>query len=140
MRRSTVLAVLVVTVLAATPLWAKAPLHVDDDGAQRPGAYPDIETALADAVVGDTILVHEGVYPGAIEVLTDRVTLRAVGNAVLDADTFPPPPWLDVGIIVQEGVSGVTIQGFEIRGFPAGIVVGIAADDNVVRSKSSTTK
>jgi parallel beta-helix repeat protein len=136
MKRAAILAVLVSSVLAVTPLTAKAPLHVDDDGAQRPGAYLDIETALADAVVGDTILVHEGVYPGAINVLTDRVALRTVGNAVLDAATFPPPPWGDAGIVVQEGVSGVTIQGLEIRGFGAGIVVGLAAHDNVVKSNT----
>ncbi len=138
MKRAVILLAVVSAVLAGTPLWAKAPLHVDDDGAQRPGAYPDIETALADAVVGDTILVHDGVYPGGINIFTDRVTLRAAGDAVLDADITPPPPppWGSAGLVVQEGVSGVTIQGFEIRGFGAGIVVGLAAHDNVVKSNT----
>jgi parallel beta-helix repeat protein len=138
MKRAMILLAVVSAVLAGAPLGARAPLHVDDDGTQRPGAYPDIETALADAVVGDKILVYEGVYPGAIEVLTDAVALRAVGDAVLDAGTFPPDPRLDIGIIVQEGVSGVTIQGFEIRGFGAGVVVGIGADDNVIKSNTVT--
>jgi len=136
MKRAAILAVLVSAVLAGTPLPAKAPLHVDDDGAQWPGAYLDIETALADAVVGDTILVHEGVYPGAINVLTDRVALRADGSAVLDADSFPPPPWGDAGIVLRAGVSGVTIQGLEIRSFGAGIVVVDDAHDNVVKSNT----
>ena len=52
MKRAVILLAVVGAVLAGTPLWAKAPLHVDDDGAQRPGAYPDIETALADAWLG----------------------------------------------------------------------------------------
>jgi parallel beta-helix repeat protein len=138
MKWAGILAMLVSALVAGTPLPAKAPLHVDDDGAQRPGAYPDIETALADAVVGDTILVHDGVYPGGINIYTDRVTLRAVGDAVLDADITPapPPPWGSGGLVVQHGVSGVTVQGLEIRGFDAGIVVGIASDDNVVKSNT----
>ena len=97
MKRAVIVFAVVATLLAGSPLWAKAPLHVDDDGSQWPGAYPDIETALADAVVGDTIVVHDGVYPGGINIFTDRVTLRSVGDAVLDADITPPPPGPESG-------------------------------------------
>jgi parallel beta-helix repeat protein len=136
MKRKAIFGVLVSFLLAGAPLSAKAPIHVDDDGSQHPGAYVDIESALADAEVGQTILVHDGVYPGAIDVLTDRVSLRAAGNAVLDASVFPPQQWEDAGIVVHPGVSGVTIQGFEIRDYGAGIVVIEGANDIVIKSNT----
>ena len=38
-------------------------LHVDDDGAQWPGAYTTIQAAINAANdTGDTIFIHEGIY------------------------------------------------------------------------------
>jgi hypothetical protein len=107
------------TVTEVEPSRARVPLHVDDDGAQWPGAYTTIMAALDDANVGDIVLVHDGVY-SEVYLFTDRISLRAVGNVLLDSEVVPPlagPPgsvWV-AGIMVLPGVSGVTIQGFEIR-------------------------
>ena len=56
------------------------------------------------------------------------------GNVVLDGELAGPPGsvWV-AGIMVLPGVSGVTIQGFDIRNFTQGISVLDGANDIVIK-------
>ena len=97
-----------------------AALHVDDDGAEWPGAYPTITEALAVAGSGDTIIVHQGTYPETL-VVDKQLTLQGAGSAstIIDASGASA----DYGILLTAGGTSasqrLTIKGFTIKNSPS---------------------
>lgn len=102
--------------------------------------YPgdSIQVAVDAASLGDTIIVHGGVYHQSVKIDNDDITLKGKGailDGTLPADpgtTFlgePPGPMF--GIWLSTGVSGVTITGFEIRAFEErGIAIWLERDSH----------
>ena len=97
---------------------AHPPLHVDDDGAQYATPYTTITAALAVAVDGDTIIVHEGTYDEQVVITTSDLMLKGVGDT---------KPMITVGagttgaIVHVWGATDVSIVGFEIDGAGNGL-------------------
>ena len=121
--------VLAFSLVATTPV-AAATRNV-------PGTYATIQAAIDAANPGDTIVVAAGTYAGNINV--NKSSLTIVGDP---GDSSPGPganaPIIDGGGAVADafdlanGVSNVTISGFEIRNFTAtdftnGTGVGVQA-------------
>ncbi|MFI9815342.1 AAA family ATPase [Saccharothrix variisporea] len=84
-----------------------AALHVSD----RPGGYPTLGQALADAPDGTVITLAGGTYAEAVELTGRRVTLQAAAGASVVLDG----PLRAVG-------GELVVRGIEVRG-------GIATDD-----------
>ena len=126
------------TAAAAGP-WYVDPSGTDDVShglATGTGAFLTIQYAINDSRVvgGDTINVAAGIYAGNIHVTK---SLTIVGNPG-DASPGPGPnaPVIDGGsapgdaFFIDNGVSNVTIQGFEMRNFTSndtGVGNGISA-------------
>ena len=112
-----VLAVVVLLAMTATPVMAKGPptwappavfvLHV------HPG--DSIQDAIDDADPGEKVLVHAGVYHQSVVFGPEDsgITLKGEPGAILDGTGAPGVD----GITLLAGVSGVTIEGFEIRNY-----------------------
>lgn len=105
----------------ATPVAAQTTLHVDDDGAQWPGAYTTIAGALADASDGDTIIVHEGTYVENLLVSVSVTIQVAAGEAmpVIDGSANAANGW--AGSVIRISANNVTIDGFELKNGANGI-------------------
>jgi len=82
--------------------------------------------------------VHAGVYPEEVTISTDDITLSAKPGAVLQGSMVPA----EFGILISAGVSGVTVEGFEIRNYGWGLLIsdlvdgepsGLIPHDNTVR-------
>ena len=104
-------------------------LVVDNDRAQCPHAsHTSVQSAVAAARPGDTVVVCEGIYHETVTVTTDDVRLAADGDGVV----------VDGRGVRQRGfvlaaVQGVTIQGFTVRNhLESGINLSAGAHDNVV--------
>jgi len=108
----------------ATPAAAVTTLHVDDDGAQWPGAYTTITAALAVAVNGDTIIVHEGTYVENLLIPKSVTIQAAAGEArpVIDGSANAASGW--AGSVIRIAANNVTIDGFELKDGANGIVGG----------------
>ena len=92
--------------------------------------YPgdSIQAAVNSASPGDTIIVHAGEYHQSVVISTDDVTLNGGRVAILDGTGLGAAN----GIRLSAGVSGVTIEGFEIRNYRIGIS-GSSTTSNLIR-------
>lgn len=126
------IALLVFSVLPVRTAWA-ATLCVNPGGTS--GCYATIQAAITAASPGDTITVAAGTYNESNITVNKSVTI--LGNP---GDANPGPgsnaPIIDGGsapgdaFLLANGVSNVTIRGFEIRNFTSnanGIGNGISA-------------
>jgi len=82
-----------------------------------------IQDAIDAAKSGDTIIVEAGTYEEYLGIGPDKnnITLQAEDGVVLqnpDGDYGGPG-----GIVLYDGVHGVTVEGFELQGYHAGIVL-----------------
>ena len=93
--------------------YADETLHVDDDWAQWPGAYYTINEALAVAVDGDTIIVHEGTYTENVTV-SKKVTLLGANHGVDPAGSTTDR---GDGESVINGIVKITADDATINGF-----------------------
>jgi len=73
---------------------------VDDDGG---GDFSGIQEAINNASVGDTIIVHSGVYYENVYV-NKSVTLKGIGYPVVDANGS--------GSAITLNADGITLEGF----------------------------
>ena len=97
-----------------------APVAADDEIDVYPG--DSIQAAIDAADEGDTIVVHAGEYHQSVVISTNDITLEGEEGAILDGDS-PADTGTTLGvdaIRLSAGVSGVTIEGFEIRDYTAG--------------------
>ncbi|NWG10124.1 MAG: right-handed parallel beta-helix repeat-containing protein [Nitrososphaerales archaeon] len=80
--------------------------------------YPgqSIQAVLDSASPGDTIVVHEGEYHQSV-VITKSINLISDGAILNGTSPADPETTLADAITIDEGVSGVTIKGFEIRDY-----------------------
>jgi nitrous oxidase accessory protein NosD len=110
---------------------ADAILVVDDDRAQCPNAsHISIQSAVAAAQPGDTVLVCGGTYRETVTITTDAVRIVADGasGVVLDGQGARQRGF------VLAAVRGVRIEGFTVRNhLEGGIHLTAGADQNVVR-------
>jgi hypothetical protein len=123
---STVL-VLLAAFVATQTAKAAGPLCVDPGN--TPTCYATIQEAVDAAVVGDTINVVAGTYAGQINVNKSVTILGDPGDA--SPGPGPSAPVIDGGslpgdaFLLANGVSNVTIQGFEMRNFTSPSMDGI---------------
>ncbi|MEQ1565735.1 MAG: right-handed parallel beta-helix repeat-containing protein [Myxococcota bacterium] len=106
-------------------LWTSA----SADGATLevgPGAaYEDLQVALADADVGDTVMVRPGTYRGTFSI--DRsVTLASADGPDQTRLVAGPPLGWDAPVVNVSGGASVTLRGFTVDG--AGGTTGIGVD------------
>ncbi|MEM7311218.1 MAG: right-handed parallel beta-helix repeat-containing protein [Planctomycetota bacterium] len=99
----------------ATSLSAQSTLLVPQD-------YASIQSAIATAAPGDTVLVDPGTYNEQLDLLGKAITVRSsAGAAATTIDSQGAQGWLDfpTGAVVRmvsgEG-SGTVVQGFTITG------------------------
>lgn len=100
---------------AATTAATEAPVTTaPDDGVREvPGEYDTIQAAVDAAAAGDLVLIASGVYNEAVDVTTDRLTIRGLSRAetILDGEFE-----LDNGIRVV-GAAGVAIENMTARNY-----------------------
>ena len=120
------LAVLV-TLAIGVPASAGKTWHVDDGGDYPKADYTSIQAAInaTSTSPGDTIIVHPGTYEESVYIHKNNITLVGKGNPIVQGSgvitPFPPD---EEGIIIPAGVSGVTIDGFQVQDWDGtGIVV-----------------
>jgi parallel beta-helix repeat protein len=97
------------------------PFFVDDDGVQCAGAMPTIQAAVAAASAGAMILVCPGTYHHTVEVAgAAKAGLKIIANgpqgAVILQGPLPASRTEENGFFLRD-VTGVTVQGFTVRGF-----------------------
>jgi pectin methylesterase-like acyl-CoA thioesterase len=81
-------AVALALTVGSRPAVAAATLVVDDDAADCPGAgYTTVQSAVDDAVAGDTVAVCAGTYAGAT--VNKGVRLEARGDVVINTGPSP---------------------------------------------------
>jgi Right handed beta helix region len=81
--------------------------------------FDTIASALADAGAGAVVAVDEGTYVGSV-IPAQPVTL--VGKCAERVIVVPTDGGTNVGLRFVD-VSGSTVKGFTVRGFPGGVVV-----------------
>ena len=142
-----------VLLVFSMPMVYSAEIHVDinDVGCVTGSGQPDpygvvycsIEDAVADAVSGDTVTVHQGTYTpaGGRLILNKALVLRAdpaLGIAGPGPQARPVINTLYTGwgdCAIQIGADGVVIDGLEITNASAGSLVGyIIGDYNSARN------
>ncbi len=79
--------------------------------------YQTIQEAIDDAMAGDVIEVSAGTYQGALEILTDNLTLKSLDGAastIIDADGAVNG--IEIGEYNHPGIhpTGVIIEGFTV--------------------------
>ena len=86
---------------------------------------PDDETTIQAAVdaagAGGTVLVRAGTYTENVTIIDDNITLIALEEVVLQGTGSSP----GIGIEI-DNANGITIIGFEIKGYTMGIKIGEA--------------
>jgi hypothetical protein len=89
-RRPNIIAVIVAVAVAFVSFLLVVGCASGGDAPQQvrtlgvPGQYPTIQAAVDDARPGDVVLIGEGTYAEAVEVTTDRLTIRGTNrNAVV---------------------------------------------------------
>ena len=113
--------------LVASGALAQTVRHVDDD-ATPPGngsvaqPFPDIASAIAAAVSGDTILVENGDYVG-FSFASKNVAVRSVNGKSLVQVFGALPSGNTVEIAAGEG-PGAELDGFTVYGDVSGVVFG----------------
>jgi hypothetical protein len=113
-------------------------------------AFTNIQAGASAAAIGGTIYVAAGTYAGNITINKSLILIGDPGDAT--AGPGPNAPVIDggslpgSGFFIANGVSGVTIKGFEIRNFTSddtGIGNGISAWEagttNVTPSRTTTS-
>lgn len=97
---------------------------------QVPGDYATIQSAVAAAHAGDTILVAAGIYSENVVVSTSGVRLLGTGDVVLDGTGLS-----GIGIhflgTAAEPVTGAEVSNFEVRNFERGIILQWATEARV---------
>ncbi len=101
-----------------------------------------IQAAVNHASPGDVIVVHPGIYHESVTVNVDHLTLRGAGASGKGTVIMPPQSsqkclhgaagFCVFGQRTAAGLhrrTGVTVQGFEFKGFPAFGVVGFGTKD-----------
>src|SRR4030095_8285137 len=81
----------------------------------------NIAEVLAKAEPGDTIRVT-GTCVERVSIKTDQITLDGQGAATLDGGGGPTSEF--DGVVMIDGASGVTIQGFTVQNGPCGGILG----------------
>jgi hypothetical protein len=142
-----------VAIAALSVLCTVSPAQARENGVVRPGE--SIQAAVDVADPGDTIHVRRGTYRENVVITTDGLTLRG-HHAVLEPPASPQPnacadpaaPEVSSGICVQgqgdfdtgvvtDYVEGVSVSGFELRGFAdSGILAAGARDATFKRNEA----
>jgi len=141
MRRVTTPLFALLVGLLATPAQAGV-LRVPEDAA-------DIQTAVATASAGDTIMVGAGRWCGALIANKSDLTLVGRGKAVIAANPTPDTtcgPTVDghrVGFLMVDGASRITIRHFTFDGSrlddPGSLGVGVFGDSGPSGKVSDVT-
>ncbi len=105
-----------------------------------------IQAAINHASPGDVIVVHPGVYHESVVVNKDHLTLRGAGAGANGTVIEPPESsnrclhgaagFCVFGKKTESGFhrrTGVTVEGFEFKGFPAFGLVGFGVKDLLVQ-------
>lgn len=110
------------------------------------GGFATIQDALDEAQAGDTILIAEGTYDGGFTIATEGLTLKAVGDVVIEGN-FRELNSISEGASVAEWLQGVaayaggeyaaitiaaddvTLDGLTITNFNLGISLSASIDD-----------
>lgn len=139
------------TTLATTDCTDPDILCVDDTpGPQQ--EYSTIQSAVAVAQAGQTVLVQNGTYAGFVArrsgTATSRITIKANGNSVVIDQAEPGGSG---NSILISNASYVTVDGFDVeRGGASGYAVaarnasptspmhGLVVSNNIVRNSGST--
>ena len=127
------------TVVALAPkALAGATLTVDDDFADCPNAdFNSIQAAVLAAEPGSAILVCGGTYREQVTIPSAKSNLRllatgAPGTVVLDGDDA-----FAIGFLLQD-VTGVLIEGFTVREYPAADIQIRGGGQNKIRRNATT--
>lgn len=103
-----------------------AVLFVDDDGAQKPGAFTTIGAAMAAAGTNDTIEVFDGTYTESVTITKNGIKLVA-RNVDPSIDTIIQAPAtatpysvggenIGAAVVDVRGATKVRVEGFKISG------------------------
>ena len=94
-----------------------APTLAHDDCDTTVIANDSIQAAV-DAASGGDVICLSGTFNQSVTIGTSDITLRSASTAILDGTGLPAgPPTSNHGITLAAGVSGVTIEGLEIRNY-----------------------
>ena len=101
-----------------------------------------IQTAIRAASAGDTIRVHGGTYEEMITVGVDDVTLKGIDRPLLRAPEDFDGTGGTPNVLVEEGATGVTVEGFEVdtRGVGGNVPSGIVLDGDEGKAIGNTVK
>src|SRR3954451_23561619 len=139
--------------LVAGPAQALAATHVVHPG-------QSIQAAVDAAVSGDTVYVQPGTYRESVVVHTDGLTLRGGGPGNYTTLVAPRNPTANdcglggpvplggicvLGQVDASGmptamVAGVKVKGFEIKGFPFGILNFAASGTQVLQNRLASNQ
>jgi hypothetical protein len=119
----------------------------DTNMGSQTAPWQTIQHACNKVASGDTVLVETGIYNEAVTILRPMTLENAPSAKPVIDGTGVPVPDRNAALVLIQGVSGVVLQGFEIRNYktsnsalvPAGIFVdgsanGITIRDNVVHA------
>jgi len=92
-----------------------------------------IQAAVDQADPGDVVLVHVGIYDQEVRFNTgdNGITLRGEEGTVLQKTDEPSMDF--TAIAISAGVSGVTIEGFNIRNYRFGVLLEPGSTGNIIR-------
>lgn len=127
-------------------------LTVDDDLVQCPGAaFRTIQSALNNALAGDTVQVCAGSYNENVNINTNNISLIGAGrgtsstvDTIIDGGT-PVNKGNLPGITITSGTTGVSIRNLRVRNFNAESGIYATAGnnnftvDNVAASNNNST-
>lgn len=107
---------LVPAVVSAKPVphshwYVDASVSATGDGSSWGTAFKTIGEAIAVAGTGDHVTVAAGTYTESVTITTNGIKLKAKGRAILDGTG------LSTNGITLSLVTGVTVEGFEIRDY-----------------------